>query len=215
MTASHPPRRSLNLPPLIIAGVLLAEVVAVQSLDYWVLRQGLSRTQAHALHKIRSEIDTRFQQGVLMLHAKQYEHAMAAFHRVLQLEPKMPEAHVNMGFALLGLNRNKEATDFFTGALALRQEQTNAYYGLALAAWGAGDRQEAMHAMYHFVSYADPADPYRTKAEEMLLAWKETPPAGPAPAPAKPAKAPAGKKSAPAPAGEKSAPATRQPAAPH
>jgi tetratricopeptide (TPR) repeat protein len=197
MTASQPPRRSLNLPPLIIAAVLLAEVIAVQSFDYWVLRQGLSRTHAHALHKIKGEIDARFQQGVLMLHAKQYEHAMTAFHRVLQLEPKMPEAHVNMGFSLLGMNRNKEATDFFTGALALRPEQTNAYYGLALAAWGAGNRQEAMHAMYHFVNYSDPADPYRAKAEDMLLAWKETPPAAAA-----------------APAGKKSAPAPRRPAAP-
>jgi tetratricopeptide (TPR) repeat protein len=161
-----------------------------------VLRKGLSRPHAHAVHKLKSEIDTRFQQGVLMLHAKQYEHALTAFHRVLQLEPKMPEAHVNMGFALLGQERYKEAADFFTGALALRPEQTNAYYGLALAAWGRGDRQEAMHAMYHFVTYSDPADPYRAKAEEKLLAWKDTPPPA-----------------APAATGKKSAPAPRRPAA--
>jgi tetratricopeptide (TPR) repeat protein len=195
MTASTRPRRSLNLPPLIIAGILLAEVVIVHSVDHWVLRKGLSPAHAHALHKLRGEIDARFGQGVLMLHAKQYEHALTAFHRVLQLNPRMPEAHVNMGFALLGLERYKEAGDFFTGALALRPEQTNAYYGLALAAWGGGDRQEAMHAMYHYVSYSDPSDPYRAKAEEMLLAWKDTPPPA-------------------APAGAKSAPAPRRPAPP-
>ena len=39
-----------------------------------------------------------------MLHAKQYEHALHAFHRVLELDPAMPEAHVNAGFALLGMN---------------------------------------------------------------------------------------------------------------
>ncbi len=194
--------RPLDLPPLIIAGVLLAEVIAVHSIDRWVLRKGLSPAHAHAVQKIRSEIDARFQQGVLMLHAKQYDHALTAFHRLLQLEPKMPEAHVNMGFALLGLERHKEAADFFTGALALRPEQTNAYYGLALAAWGQGDRQEAMHAMYHYVSYADPADPYRTKAEEMLLAWKDAPPTK---------NAGSGAKAAPG--GEKSAPAPRRPAA--
>lgn len=188
MTA--PPRRSLNLPPLIIGGVLLAEVIAVHSIDHWVLRRGLSPAHAHAVQKLGSEIAARFGQGVMMLHARQFEHALTAFHRVLQLDPKMPEAHVNMGFALLGLERHKEAADFFTGALALRPEQTNAYYGLALAAWGAGDRQEAMHAMYHYVSYSDPADPYRAKAEDLLLAWKEAPPLPAAQAPAKSAPAP-------------------------
>src|SRR5215510_5188866 len=62
------------------------------------------------------EIAERFSQGVVMLHAKQYEHALTAFHRVLELEPAMPEAHVNAGFALLGLNEPAAARDFFRSA---------------------------------------------------------------------------------------------------
>lgn len=166
-------RSDMNLPPLIIAGILLLQVLIVHAFDRWVLRQGLSYTQAHAKQMIRSEIDARFQQGVLMLHAKQYDHALTAFHRVLQLNPRMSEAHVNIGFAFLGLKKFKEARDFFSGALALRPEQINAYYGVALAAYGMGERQDAMHAMYHFISLSGPTDPYRAKAEELLFTWRK------------------------------------------
>lgn len=169
-------RRDLNLPPLIIAGSLLLQIFTVYAVDRWVLRQGLSPTQAHAQQKIKAEIDARFQQGVLMLHAKQYDHALTAFHRVLQLNPRMPEAHVNIGFAFLGLNKYKEARDFFAGALALRSGQINAYYGEAVAAYGMGERQDAMHAMYHYISLSVPADPYRAKAEDLLTAWRKDPP---------------------------------------
>jgi tetratricopeptide (TPR) repeat protein len=75
----------------------------------------------------------RFDAAVVMLHARRYEEAATALHRVLAYAPKLPEAHVNMGFALLGLARLKEAHDFFEGATALAPTQANAYYGLALA----------------------------------------------------------------------------------
>jgi hypothetical protein len=36
-------------------------------------------------------------------------HAITALHRVLELAPQLPEAHVNMGFALLGLQQAEPA----------------------------------------------------------------------------------------------------------
>lgn len=162
-----------DFPPLIIAGILFLEVLAVHALDRWILGGGIPPSHVHAKQKISEEVVARFQQGVLMLHAKQYEHAMTAFHRVLQLRPKMAEAHVNMGFALLGLNKHKEAQDFFAAALSLRPEQINAYYGAALAAYAQGERQDALHALYHYISLADTADPYRAKAEDLLKAWRD------------------------------------------
>ena len=79
-------------------GAFLAAVVAVAMVgSFIVLLPGAGpRTVSNA------EIGERFTQGVVMLHAKQYEHALTAFHRVLALDPAMPEAHVNAGFALLG-----------------------------------------------------------------------------------------------------------------
>ena len=118
------------------------------------------------------EIDERFKQGVVMLHAKRYEHALTAFHRVLALDPAMPEAHVNAGFALLGMNEAAAARAFFEGAIALRKEQLNAYYGLAMAYERLGDVPAARGAMRTYAHLAPKDDPYRRKAEAALWEWE-------------------------------------------
>lgn len=97
------------------------------------------------------EVRRGFDTAVLMLHARQYEHAATALHRVLQLAPTLPEAHANMGFALLGLKRLREARGFFDAALALRPGQANAYYGLALVAEAEGDLEVARGAMRSYL----------------------------------------------------------------
>jgi Flp pilus assembly protein TadD len=116
----------------------------------------------------------RFDQAVVMLHAKQYEHAVTALHRVLMLSPQLPEAHVNMGFALLGLKRVKEARDFFDGATALRPGQANAYYGLALAYEAAGDLPMATGAMRSYLHLARNERPeHLSRARAALWEWEQ------------------------------------------
>lgn len=136
-----------------------------------------------------AEIERVFGQGVVMLHARQYEHALTAFHRVLALAPEMPEAHANMGYALVGLARHREAKAFFEGAIDLRPRQVNAYYGLALAAEGLGDLETARGAMRTYVHLAPEGDPHRRRAEAALWEWSGarggTAIAGPAQAPRK------------------------------
>jgi tetratricopeptide (TPR) repeat protein len=85
----------------------------------------------------------------------------------------MPEAHVNMGFALIGLGQHAPARDFFDSALALRDDQLNAYYGLAEALEGLGDLPGAVGAMRTYAHLAAPDDPYRRKAEAALWEWEE------------------------------------------
>jgi tetratricopeptide (TPR) repeat protein len=114
----------------------------------------------------------RFRQGVLMLHAREYEHAAVAFQQVLDLQPRLPEAQVNMGFALLGLGRVDLARDFFRVALDLRPTQRNAYYGLAESLEALGDRPGAIGAMRTFV-HLSPADaPFVRKARSALWEWQ-------------------------------------------
>jgi tetratricopeptide (TPR) repeat protein len=126
----------------------------------------------HAQQKRREEIDQRFQQGVVMLHARQYDHALTAFHRVLELAPNMPEAHVNIGFALLGKGEFKAAADFFDEATTLNKDQINAYYGLAVALDGMGQRRAAIEAMRAYLHRAPTTDPYRRKAEAAVWEWQ-------------------------------------------
>jgi lipoprotein NlpI len=57
-----------------------------------------------------------FQQGVAMLQAGQFDYAVTALHEVLAIYPALPEAHVNMGYALLGAGEPEAAADFFNTA---------------------------------------------------------------------------------------------------
>lgn len=142
---------------------------------------GSGKSAARQAAPADPEVHQRFQQGVVMLHARQHEHAMTAFHRVLQLAPQMPEAHVNMGYALLGLKRYDAARRFFEGAIALRTHQLNAYYGLAVALEGMHDMPGAIGAMRTYAHLAKPDDPFRRKAEAAIWEWQSASRAGTAP----------------------------------
>lgn len=120
----------------------------------------------------QKEIRTRFEQGVAMLRMHQYEYALTAFHQVLALAPEIPEAHVNMGFALIGLEQWKHARDFFASAIELRRDQVNAYFGLALTLDALGNRPGAMGAMQTYLHRAPADDPFRARAEAAIWEWR-------------------------------------------
>jgi Flp pilus assembly protein TadD len=131
---------------------------------------------AHERSARAAEVRRRFDEAVVMLHAKRYDHATTALHRVLELAPKMPEAHVNMGFALLGLGRIAAARDFFHTATELAPMQANAYYGLAMACEALGDLPLALSAMRTFLHLARAEDqPYMARARAALWEWESRP----------------------------------------
>ncbi len=119
-----------------------------------------------------AELKMRFEQGVAMLHMRQHEYAAMAFHRVLAIAPNMPEAHVNMGFALIGLEQWGTAKSFFETAIGLRREQINAYYGLAMTLEALGDMPGAMGAMQVYLHRSPPDDPFRPRAEAAMWEWR-------------------------------------------
>ncbi|WP_332309969.1 tetratricopeptide repeat protein [Aromatoleum toluclasticum] len=123
----------------------------------------------------QNEVRLRFEQGVAMLQMRQYDYALTAFHQVLTLAPRLPEAHVNMGFALIGLEQWKQARDFFESAIELRRNQVNAYYGLAQTLEELGDRPGAMGAMQTYLHLAPMDDPFRPRAESALWEWRSEP----------------------------------------
>ncbi len=128
----------------------------------------------HQRDRTQSEVKVRFHQAVVMLHAKEFDHAVTALHRVLELAPRMPEAHVNMGFALLGQQQARAADGFFRAAIALRPQQANAYYGLAMAAEQQGDYETALGGMRSYLHLAKtPDDAQRAKARAALWEWEE------------------------------------------
>jgi tetratricopeptide (TPR) repeat protein len=156
----------------------LGITVALIAAGGWLLHSATDERdrfspRQHASEQIKTEIRRRFEQGVVMLHARQYDHALTAFHRVMQLAPEMPEAYVNTGFALIGMKRYREARDFFESATQLRRNQVNAYYGLAIALEGLGDLPGALGAMQAYTHLAKADDPFMRKAESAIWEWRE------------------------------------------
>jgi tetratricopeptide (TPR) repeat protein len=126
----------------------------------------------HAGEMRKREIAARFRQAVVMLHAREYAYAVTALHRVLELAPRLPEAHANMGFALLGQEQYVVARDFFYSAIALRADQVNAYWGLALSLEQLCDMRGAIGAMRTYVHLTDPQDPLRRKGRSAVWEWE-------------------------------------------
>lgn len=115
--------------------------------------------------KHQRELAARFQQGVAMLQLGEFEHAVTAFHRVLVLAPRLPEAHLNMGFALYELKDYLGAQRFFEGAKALAPDFLNVEYGLALSLFAQGQTVEAVHHMERYLGGLRKDDPFRELAE--------------------------------------------------
>jgi len=109
-----------------------------------------------------------FQQGVAMLQAGQYDYAVTSLHEVLAIYPALPEAHVNMGYALLGAGEAGAAADFFNSATDLRPSLHNAYYGLALAERDNGNDRAALAAMQAYAHLAGQDERHLPRAKEII-----------------------------------------------
>jgi len=128
-----------------------------------------------------AEITMRFEQAVVMLHARQYEHAATALHRVMTLAPRMPEVYVNMGYAKLGQALPQEALVFFETATQLKPEQANAYWGMAIALESGGDLAGALGAMRTYLHLSSGDDNFARRARSALWEWEEALARGPLP----------------------------------
>ncbi|GKT12721.1 MAG: cytochrome c oxidase subunit I [Thiomicrorhabdus sp.] len=158
-----------------LSEVLRAKAVLQQSsiVVEKVLIDPISNPQKHAAQAKVLEVTARFEQAVVMLHAQQFDNAIKALHRVLELTPRMPEAHVNMGFAFLGGGDAKAARDFFMSAIELNSDQLNAYYGLAVSAEKLGDMEMALGAMRTYVHLSPKDNRYLARARSALWEWQE------------------------------------------
>jgi len=171
----------LYLPLFFISAIAVAIIVLSKGDAYQfdgVLKQGMAPPHMRVLipdadvDVPKDELTTRFEQAVVMLHAKEYEHAMTALNRVIELAPRMPEAYVNMGYALLGLKRYRDAHDFFMTATNINSYQANAYWGLAVALESLKDPQAALGAMRTFIHLAKKDDPFLRRARSALWEWE-------------------------------------------
>jgi Flp pilus assembly protein TadD len=131
-----------------------------------------SHPPAPSVNAAEDPVRKDFDEAVRALQERRAQAAVAALDRVLAAAPSMPEAHVNMGFALLQLARASEARTFFERATDLQPQQANAYYGLAVALESTGDLPGAIGAMRTYVHLAEATDPHVRKARAALWEWE-------------------------------------------
>jgi len=157
----------------ICAGVASTWLIWIDARYRVQMELSKSNLAMHAASKASEEVDRRFKQAVVMLHAKQYDNAVKSLHRVLEINPNMPEAYANMGFAMLGLKNFKAAHDFFEGAIELRATQANAYYGLGEALINLNDDEGSLGAMRTYVHLVGKDDPFVEKARIRIAELNE------------------------------------------
>ncbi len=161
----RPDRRGLAL--VLTLAFVVAGGAAFQAMDPPHPAQPVGEAAA------ADELRLRFDRAVALLNSGQFAQANLALHRVLEVAPDLPEAHVNIGFAMLGLGRVGLARDSFERAANLRPDQANAYYGLALAHEAAGDLDLALGAMRSYIHLARDADPaHLRRARAALWEWE-------------------------------------------
>jgi tetratricopeptide (TPR) repeat protein len=119
------------------------------------------------------ELRRQFDAAVLLLHSRQYRDAQTSLQRVIELAPQLPEAHANMGFALLGLQQAAAAREAFERAITIKPEQANAYYGLALAHEAGGDLELALGAMRSYLHLArGESEAHLRRARAAVWEWE-------------------------------------------
>lgn len=118
-------------------------------------------------------LEKTFEQGVIMLHAKEFEHAITAFHKVLRIAPEMAEAYNNIGYALVGMEEFGAAQDFFISATELNENLISAYYGMAITFAEQENWALAIGAMETYRHRTTDDDPFLQQAFDYLNDWRE------------------------------------------
>lgn len=147
-----------------------------------VLAGGLGLASLSPLHESEPEpvpsaaispTQRHFDAAVLMLHARRFDEARVLLQRVIELSPALPEAHANLGYALLGLQQAAAARSAFERAITLRPAQANAYYGLALAHESSGDLELALGAMRSYLHLGrGESEDHQRRARAALWEWE-------------------------------------------
>ena len=85
-----------------------------------------------------------FSHGLVSFTAQQYEEAIAAFTKAIQLHPRGARAYTNRGLAYSKVGRYQPAIEDLSTAIALDPRQAEAYYIRSLTALLVGDEQQAL-----------------------------------------------------------------------
>jgi tetratricopeptide (TPR) repeat protein len=121
---------------------------------YWVKHEYdkstsyLEKGLALAVHPQATSIQTKFRVALGMLYHDQYllDMAMAAFQKVIELEPRNPSAWNNLGRVFNDQGRQDDALHAFKKAIKLAPKYANAWNNLGNYHRENGQNRDALHA---------------------------------------------------------------------
>ena len=123
--------------------------------------------------RMQTRLNGLFGEGTSALAAADYSLAANSFARVLEIDPDLAEAHVNLGFALLGMRQVNAAKSEFNLARESNPEQANLYYGLAMVHEHEQEIRQAVLAMQTFLHLAEEGHPFVRKATAAIWEWNQ------------------------------------------
>ena len=128
---------------------------------------------------MQEKLTRLFDTGTTALTSGHYENAADAFARVLEIDPGRSEAHVNLGFSLLGMQQFLAARSEFNLARKNHPELANVYYGLAIVHDHEKETDQAVMAMQTFLRLADKGHPFVAQAKTAIREWHQIQESGP------------------------------------
>lgn len=157
----------------VMVGVVVVSVITVSG---WLINHFLilnnSKTQIVGTGQGNSVIDQHFSAALGYMQIRQYEKAIDEWHKIMLINPGIPEVLVNMGFSLYELGQYETAHDFFNSAIEQNTYQANAYYGLAIVSEKKGDLESAIGAMRSYIHLAGDNEKFIRKARAALWEWE-------------------------------------------
>lgn len=153
-------KRARSIAAVSAIFAILAAGIAIQGVSSIVKKEANGRDEPGGMAFARDDGNLAksragFAEAVVLMAHNRHSEALEKLKDVIRLNPKMPEAHVNAGFALLEMKRPKEARFFFQSAIDMRPSMENPYYGLGEALIELGETNEAIGAMKTFVHLSE------------------------------------------------------------
>lgn len=114
-----------------------------------------------------------FADGVAFMQQGRIHEAIITFEAAQKRQPNVPEAAVNLGFLHLSRKDYPRSRALFEQTIRNHPSQTNAYWGVAMAAEGMGDTEFALDAIRTFMHLEPESSPFHRKALAAAWEWEE------------------------------------------
>lgn len=167
--------RLLLLAPAVAGSIMaLGWIITTLPLSRGASAPMAAEVPAESRDDHNGDFGTYFRTGVHLLQVDRPAEAATYFEKALELRPAQPEAHVNLGYALLGTGDYRRAEKSFQTALDYRPEQVNAYFGWAESLEALGDLGGALGAMRTFIHLSRDENEYVRRARSAVWEWSAT-----------------------------------------